>query len=272
MKKTELLIQRLEAIGQSLAQSGNGLALLGLGSVGLDTARLDRYSDLDFFAIVEPGWKNRFIDHLDWLERLCPIAYCFRNTYDGYKLMFADGVFCEFAVFEPHELQHIPFPPGRIVWQRGDFNADCCHPVHAAAAQPSTDIAWLVGEAVTNIYVGLGRYHRGERLSAMTFIQNYAFQRVLDLNAASQPGIHEGKDPFARERRFESCYPQMKDHLARMLAGYSSIVESAAAIMDYLQQRFDVNPKMREEIDKLIALGREHDFFAPINRAAMVAA
>lgn len=33
-----------------------------------------------------------------------------------------DGVFCEFAVFEPHELAPIPFAPGRWVWRRDELD------------------------------------------------------------------------------------------------------------------------------------------------------
>jgi hypothetical protein len=109
------LLTRLDEIGQSLAQSGHGLALIGLGSVGTELARIDAYSDLDFFAIVETGYKTQYIEDLSWLSRLCPIAYSFRNTVDGYKLLYTDGIFCEFAVFEPAELSHIPFAAGRKV-------------------------------------------------------------------------------------------------------------------------------------------------------------
>src|SRR5512139_486367 len=107
--QTQHLLTRLDEIGQSLAQSGHALALIGLGSVGEELHRLDEYSDLDFFAIVETGYKRRYIDNLDWLSDIAPIAYHFLNSPDGYKLLFADGFFCEFAVFEPQELQHIPF-------------------------------------------------------------------------------------------------------------------------------------------------------------------
>ncbi len=81
MKTPQDLLERLDAIGESLRTSGNALALLGLGSVGTETARLDAYSDLDFFAIVREGFKAHYIDHLDWLSsvqahRLCRAEYC----------------------------------------------------------------------------------------------------------------------------------------------------------------------------------------------------
>src|ERR1044071_2148218 len=98
MEKSQQLLARLDAIGQSLSATGQALALLGLGSVGTETSRLDQYSDLDFFAIVKPDTKSRFMDRLDWLEVVNPLAYFFQNTVDGYKALFEDGIFCEFAI------------------------------------------------------------------------------------------------------------------------------------------------------------------------------
>lgn len=53
MPASQALLNRLDAIGHSLEKSGHALALIGLGSAGVETERLDSYSDLDFFAIVE---------------------------------------------------------------------------------------------------------------------------------------------------------------------------------------------------------------------------
>ncbi|CAH7070451.1 hypothetical protein VCHA54P496_10334 [Vibrio chagasii] len=111
-----MLLQRLDSIGQCLRASNKALALLGLGSVGIETERLDQYSDVDFFAIAQAGQKQHFLNNLNWLSDVHPIDYSVRNTVDGYKVLYADGIFCEFAVFEPHELAHIPFAEGRIVW------------------------------------------------------------------------------------------------------------------------------------------------------------
>ena len=85
------LLARLDQIAESLANRTGTLALLGLGSVGRDLERLDRYSDLDFFVIVEPGQKARYIDRLDWLEAIAPLAFSFRNTVDGHKALYSAG-------------------------------------------------------------------------------------------------------------------------------------------------------------------------------------
>jgi hypothetical protein len=133
------LLKRLDEIGDSLSQSGHALALIGLGSVGEELHRLDDYSDLDFFAIVEDGCKQRYMENLDWLSALCPIAYCFPNTDDGYKLLFGDGIFCEFAVFEMRELQEIPFSAGRIIWKRLDAPENLNQPTKTSVPPQKRD-------------------------------------------------------------------------------------------------------------------------------------
>src|SRR5450631_1488132 len=69
------LLARLDAVGNSLAESGHAVALIGLGSAGLETERLDAWSDLDFFAIVEQGHKASYIERLDWLASAWPLVW-----------------------------------------------------------------------------------------------------------------------------------------------------------------------------------------------------
>jgi len=249
MDKKQQLLQRLEDIGQSLRATGDALALLGLGSMGRETSRIDAYSDLDFFAIVKTGTKPRFLNQLDWLERIQPLTYYFLNSDAGYKALYADGIFCEFAVFEPHELSQIPFTSGRIVWKADGFDETLCEPKPIQHSERSVD--WLLGEALTNLYVGLGRYYRGEKLSATRFIQGYAVDRLVELTAHledPQPGF---ADPFSAERRYEARYPQTASHLAKFVQGYDRNIESARAILDFLNEHFSINGAIRDAVLQL---------------------
>lgn len=246
--QTEKLLARLDAIGRQIAQSGHGLALLGLGSVGVERERLDDYSDLDFFAIVAPGMKMRFIDNLDWLTAIHPVVYSFRNTRDGYKLLYADDVFCEFAVFEPQELVNIPFSAGKIIWSAVDFDASVLTPP-PLPSDPVIDREWQLGEALTNLYVGLQRHHRGEVLSAQRFIQHFAVDRVLELaRTVETPVTAVPADAFMTARRFESRYPVTAAHLDTFIQGYGKNRESARAILAWLDTHFDVNLGMKARI------------------------
>jgi len=246
-----LLLKRLDEIGDSLAQSGHALALLGLGSVGEEFHRLDEYSDLDFFAIVETGYKRHYIEDLDWLSKLAPIAYHFLNTPDGYKLLFADGVFCEFAVFEPQELGGIPFASGRIVWKRDDAPESLSHPAKEPIHAEQRTKEFLIGEAITNLYVGMGCDKRGEKLSAMRFIQGYAVDRLLELAEYIEPGQDVNRDIFSNERRFEARHPEMTSELPSWTQGYKRNRESALAVLSFLERHFEVNEAIAKAIRKL---------------------
>ena len=248
-----LLLRRLDEIGRSLEQSDHALALIGLGSVGLELERLDAYSDLDFFVIVKPGYKQLYLDDLQWLKSVYPIAYCFANTRDGYKVLFADGIFCEFAVFEPDELQAIPFAPGRIVWKQPDVPATLGQPVTVPGTAAKRDPDWLLGEALTNLLVGLAREKRGERLSALRFIQGHAVDRVLELADCVEVAEGVAQDAFANERRFEQRYPGIARQAGAWLRGYEHNRESALAILAFLEQHFLVNADIAAAIRKLCA-------------------
>jgi lincosamide nucleotidyltransferase B/F len=251
-ERQERLLARLAAIGDSLRRTGQALALLGLGSVGAELDRLDDYSDLDFFAIVEPGRKAAFLQDLGWLASICPIAYRFMNTADGYKLLFEDGIFCEFAIFEPAELVGVPFAAGRVVWRRDGFDTALLQP--AASPQPERHSAErLIGEAITNLYVGLGRYHRGERLSAARFIQGYAVDRIVELTPLIEAEQPAHPDPFAVERRYEQRFPHTAHLLSAFIQGYDRTPESARAILAFLERHFAVNPAIKRRIEELLA-------------------
>jgi hypothetical protein len=249
--KSLSLLARLDAIGQSLEKSGHALALIGLGSVGVEIERLDAYSDLDFFAIVENGYKQEYIHHLDWLNSLCPIAYHFRNSPDGYKLLFQDGIFCEFAVFEQTELRTIPFARGRIVWKQPWVEDTICVPVIVGTPASAQPVEWLVGEALTNLYIGLGRFQRGEKLSAARFIQNYAVDRILELSTRLEKETNAPRDAFTQDRRFEQRFPGVSQNLPSFIQGYERSCQSAQAILGFLEQHFDVNQVMAAMIREL---------------------
>ncbi len=248
----QMLLDRLDSIAVGLRDTGQGLALLGLGSVGLEISRLDVYSDLDFFAIVQPGSKPRFIDSLDWMERSAPLVYAFRNTVDGYKALYADGIFAEFAVFEPHELVGIPFSPGRLVWSADGFDEHLLVSPPPPERQP-TSVEWLLGEALTNLYVGLGRYLRGEKLSAARFVQVYAVDHLVQLASHLEAEQPAHIDAFTAERRFEVRFPGLAAKLAEWMQGYDHTPESALAILRFLEVRFTVSPALAGQIRALAA-------------------
>jgi len=252
MNKIKLLKTRLQAIAENLKNAPNGLGLLGLGSAGKEIERMDEYSDLDFFAIVAEGQKLQFIENLDWLSNAHPIAWCFRNTFDGYKLLFTDGVFCEFAVFEPKELVHIPYSPGQFIWKDICLSEHLCRPI-VQAVQHSQDESFLLGEMLTNLYVGLCRYRRGETISAMRFIQIYAVDRLIRLLDLHQKQTSQvDKDNFCLDRRVEQRHPEFQGLLTQCSQGASKSPESALVMLEFVKRHYNIDKTLEHEIRRLI--------------------
>ncbi len=255
MPTADELLRRLDGIAGSLRASGQGLALLALGSAGRERERMDRYSDLDFFAVVRPGSKGAFVDDLGWLERVHPIAFSYRNTADGHRALFADGVFCEFAVFEPGELAAIPYAPGRVAWAADGFDAAACEPRRPPPARPA-DRTWLAGEVLSNLYVGMCRWRRGELLAAMRAVQVHAVEALAHMIAAAGDEA-AARDPYANERRFEARFPSWRSELGALMQGYLHTRESALAILALLERRFGADAAMASAIRALCDDGRE---------------
>lgn len=247
-----VLQDRLAALGRVLAAQADALGLLALGSVGADTDRLDAWSDLDFFVLVRDGAKQRYLDDLDWLAAAQPLVWHYRNTVDGHKALMVDGVFCEFAVFELHELSRIPYAPGRFVWRRDEVDAALARPRQALPARHDAD--WLVGEALSNLIVGLQRHIRGEKLSALRLIQVQALDRVLEfleLHDTGSPDPRAARDPFAVERRIEMRSPQIVAALCTWSGGYAQTVAAAQGLLAALEQQQVVPAAVAQHIRAL---------------------
>jgi len=246
------LLQRLDDLGQELERRGDSLALIALGSVGLELERLDEHSDLDFFAVVEDGAKARYLESIDWLEALAPVAYSFGNSRDGRKVLFADGLFAEYAVFTLDELRASAFPPGRVVWRRDDaplglerWGGGPGPPPHASAEDHAN-------EALTNLFVGLHREARGERLAAMRLIQVHAVDRLINFLELRARDGGRRQDPFTIERGIERRFGADPLPLSTMVPGYSANRQAAAAILEWLEARVEVDPSLGAAIRTLL--------------------
>lgn len=253
------LIKRLNAIGENLKKYPKTLALIGHGSVGVELSRLDDFSDLDFFVVVEDEVKDHFIDSLFWLEEVQPFTYSFKNTRDGYKFMYQDGIYGEFAVFGRSEMAHVTQNEGRLIWKREDYHEPHLLEKKGKITQIEDDqVDFRMNEALTNLYVGLLRAQRGEKLSALRFIESYAFTNVMSVLHMFMKEENVLKDPFNLERRFEQRYPTMRNQLKDMLQGYDRLASSAEAILNLIVSLYPANQdfvaEIRQHIKKLKTL------------------
>ncbi len=246
------MLRRLDDLGAHLATRGDVLALMGLGSAGVEHDRLDEHSDLDFFVVVADGAKARYLESIDWLQAPCPVAYSFANDRNGRKALYADGIFVEYAVFTLEELARLPFTGARIVWRRDDAPAGLAHCGPAPGGPVYDTVEFHLNEALTNLYVGLHRELRGERLTAARFIQSYAVDRVIALLNLTCPQVGYRRDPFDPSRRVEQAYPPDVLPLAAMVPGYGHNRQAARTTLAWLSERFAVDPVIADAIHRLL--------------------
>jgi lincosamide nucleotidyltransferase B/F len=252
MKNRDHLLQRLDEIARSVSSTGKALALIGLGSVGQEIGRLDEYSDLDFFVVVQDGAKLEFLQDLSWLSSACPLSWAFENTRDGCKVLFQDGIFAEFAIFEMEELQSIPYAPGRLVWAAPGIDPAIARPAFALPQDSMRTEDWLIGEILSNLLIGLGRFRRGEKISALRFVQGYAVDRILELAPAIEREQPAFSDPFAPERRFEQRFPELAKRIPNFCLGYEQTPQSARNILEFLEEKYTIQPDVKRSILELI--------------------
>jgi len=107
---------------------------------------------------------------------------------------------------------------------------------------------WVLGEALTNLYVGMGRERRGETLAALRLIQHHAVNQVMRLAMYIEPDHVEKRDQYADERRFEQRFPGIADRLPDMMQGYNGNKESARAILAFLDEHFEINAAIKARI------------------------
>jgi lincosamide nucleotidyltransferase len=74
---------------------------------------------------------------------------------------------------------------------------------------------------------------------------------VLELTRYIEPARAQTEDIFAHERRYELRYPQTAQYLPAFMQGYNHNIESALAILLFLEQHFEVNPAMSAAIRAL---------------------
>lgn len=251
--KEKRLFQRLEDLASILSKEKNTLALMALGSVGVEKERVDEFSDLDFFVIVEDEYKQKYIDDLSWLNEACPLAYQFKNTKDGFKILFEDGIYGEFAVFGENDMPYVTQPNGRLVWKKESYQYEDVTKMKGKIPQiKSDDPDFAINEALTNLYVGLLRTLRGERLSGYIYIESFALNRILSIVHHFEKDDPILEDVFGVERRFEKHYPEFSKKLPKMLSGYQTVGLSAQTMLNYLDSIYPINKRMKLEIEQLI--------------------
>ncbi|WP_151525040.1 hypothetical protein [Serinicoccus kebangsaanensis] len=244
---------RLDALAAHLTADEHVQAVLGLGSAGIETHRFDEHSDIDFFVVVDnTATKEQYLRDVSWLVGFGgEVAHSFVNDPNGRKALFADGLFVEYAIFTPDQLAAVPIAGARVVWSRTESELAPGSPAVPSATAIDT-VDFHLNEALTNLFVGLHRESRGERLTAMRFIQVYAVDRVLALVRLDPASHLDHPDRFEATRRIEHARLPTDLPLHRMAPGYAHNVAAAGAVLDWLTTHHTTNPSITRAIHHLI--------------------
>jgi hypothetical protein len=247
----ERLLAFLDRLGAELDRRGDAVALLGLGSVGRDLHRLDEHSDADFFVVVDDAeTRDRYLADIDWLGAAHPVVWSFENSDAGRKALLEGDLFAEYAVFSLAEMDTAGYPPGRLHWSRADAPAGLEMP-KVPAPQPDS-IEHQIGEAITNLYVGLHRDLRGERLTATRFIQGYAVDRWITILGHLGLGRGAQQDVFVIDRGAERRFGPDLLPLADLVPGYERNAHAAATLLALLETHVDLDPTIVAAVRDLI--------------------
>jgi len=201
----------LERLIVSLGADERVVGVVGLGSTAATVREPDEWSDHDLWVVVEAGCEEEYRSDPAWLPDHGRLILWMRETPHGMKAVYDDGHMVEVAVFRLDELAVTAANAYRVLLDRGGVAA-ALDDVRAKTADRVTETrrteAYLAGQFVTQLLVGLNRYARGEILSGHEFIKTHAVGNLLAL----LPMVLEPADPSALDdldpmRRIEQAFP-----------------------------------------------------------------
>ncbi|MBK8901674.1 MAG: hypothetical protein IPM53_10860 [Anaerolineaceae bacterium] len=211
-----------EELRLKLAGDDRVLALVAVGSMTQQDYQPDEWSDHDFFVITIHGVQEDMRRDLSWLPRPDELVFSFRETEHGMKALYAGGHLLEFAIFNEAELQLARLNRYRVLLDKAEIApklAELALTTQDYVAQAQTDPSGRFAEFLMNLFVGAGRYARGEHLSGHQFIKTHALTHLLRLlgefHTSEAQHLLDNLDPF---RRFEQVFPQLGAEINRILA------------------------------------------------------
>jgi len=217
-----------------LAQTDDRIdSLIVLGSTAKTHHHPDQWSDHDFWLVVKEGTEDQFHNDLSWIPQIERKVLAFRETRHGWKVVFEDGHVLEYAIFPPSELSVARFHHYDLLVDKSDV-ADQLNQMKASQDGETNDptpplihVQFLLSLLV----IGMGRYHRGEKLSGLVFIKHYALEKLNELVHTLVPPQHpELVDDLNPNRRIEQTHPHYADQLHAVIT--APVPDAAEHLLD----------------------------------------
>ncbi|MEO7908600.1 MAG: hypothetical protein ABIV47_03015 [Roseiflexaceae bacterium] len=202
-------------------------ALIGIGSLA-QPERVDRWSDHDFWVITTVEGQEHFLTDLSWLPDHSAIALALRPAPEYYTILYTTGHVAEFAVFALTDLSRGQLDRYRMLFDKSAIEPQIQAIYKLTQAKQHADSSHIIGHFLVTLCTGAARDARGERLSAHTYIFQYALDDLLMLITQHIPALQlDLQDRFDPRRRFEQAYPDLSTLLKPML----TLAPAAAALL-----------------------------------------
>jgi hypothetical protein len=194
-------------------------AVIGIGSLA-QPERVDRWSDHDFWMIATAEGQAHFLADLSWLPDHSAIALALRPAPEYYTVLYTSGHIAEFAVFALTDLSRGQLDRYRVLFDKDDIGPQI-QAIYERTLdkQQAADPKRTIGHFLVALCTGAARDARGERLSARTYIFQYALDDLLTLISQHIPAQQANLlDRFDPRRRFEQAYADLSMLLEPILA------------------------------------------------------
>ena len=226
-----------ERLAGLLAARPDVIGLVALGSMARADYQPDRWSDHDFFVVVDAGAQEDYRTDLSWLPDRDRIVLSYRETAHGLKVLYDNAHLLEFAVFDAEELAITRINRYRVLLDRERIAArmEAVRDATLASISHSTSDAVHLGQILTILLVGTGRYRRGERLSGHHFVRFASLYHLVPMlvrhTPAERRALLDNLDPF---RRFDIVFSQLGEELDRLLL--LPVPEAALGLLDLAER------------------------------------
>jgi hypothetical protein len=201
----------LERLVSSLSADERIVGVVGFGSTAATVREPDEWSDHDLWVIVEPGCEEEYRTDPSWLPDHGRLILWMRETPHGMKAVYDDGHLVEVTVFRTDELAVTRVNAYRVLLDKGGV-AEALAGVRRETVDRLSEArhteAYLAGQFVTQLLVGLNRWARGEILSGHEFVKTHAVGNLLALlPMVLEPADPDVMDDLDPRRRVEQMFP-----------------------------------------------------------------
>ncbi|MGJ9385757.1 hypothetical protein [Salipaludibacillus sp. CF4.18] len=228
-------INRLYEICYSLKKFSTVKAIIAFGSL-VDVQRFDAYSDLDFIVLTNAKGKKELLSSVSWLIDIYPIEFEYFTSKDSMKVIYSDGVICDFGILTEEEFSDFEHGEGKLIWNNDCFIEKIDSNINLRE-EDEIQKGKILGDIISNLYIGMLRFSRGELLSAYKLIQNDNITLLIQLFLEEDESIPKFKE-YEYVRRLEFENESLSIELSTIMLGYNNTPEAASNTISLLEKEY----------------------------------